>query len=135
MRSKTMLMHMLIEQTEADVFVIGLIGERGREYHRICCALRIRKQHVLVLLHFRFPLGRSPQCGATGDNRSGIFSRPKRSLIDSMTRYARALRWALASGVRPPAEVIPPPYSIICPLAKRPGATSEEALLPLYGTA
>lgn len=28
---KTMLMHMLIDQTEADVFVIGLIGERGRE--------------------------------------------------------------------------------------------------------
>lgn len=28
---KTVLMHMLVNNTEADVFVIGLIGERGRK--------------------------------------------------------------------------------------------------------
>ncbi|TGC98216.1 EscN/YscN/HrcN family type III secretion system ATPase, partial [Salmonella enterica subsp. enterica serovar Wilhelmsburg] len=37
---KTMLMHMLIEQTEADVFVIGLIGERGREVTEFVDMLR-----------------------------------------------------------------------------------------------
>lgn len=35
-----MLMHMLIEQTEADVFVIGLIGERGREVTEFVDMLR-----------------------------------------------------------------------------------------------
>lgn len=56
---KTMLMHMLIEQTEADVFVIGLIGERGREVTEFVDMLRAshkKEKCVLVL-----PLPISPR--------------------------------------------------------------------------
>ncbi len=54
-----MLMHMLIEQTEADVFVIGLIGERGREVTEFVDMLRAshkKEKCVLVL-----PLPISPR--------------------------------------------------------------------------
>ncbi|MGL9722043.1 hypothetical protein [Symbiopectobacterium sp.] len=37
---KTTLMHMLIEQSQADVFVIALVGERGREVTEFIEALR-----------------------------------------------------------------------------------------------
>lgn len=137
-----MLMHMLIEQTEADVLLLVLsVNEAARSLNSwICCALRIRKKNACWFCHFRFPLGRSLQCSATGDNRSGIFSRlwkTGRAFIDSMTRYARALRdVALASESVRPVEVIPPPYSIICPACwNAPGRPAREALLPLYGTA
>lgn len=52
--------------------------------------------------------------------------------IDSMTRYARALRdVALASGERPARRGYPASVFDNLPrLLERPGATSEEALLP-----
>ncbi len=55
---KTMLMHMLIEQTEADVFVIGLIGERGREVTEFVDMLRAshkKEKCVLVFATSDFP--------------------------------------------------------------------------------
>ncbi|VEB43315.1 Probable ATP synthase SpaL [Chromobacterium violaceum] len=55
---KTMLMHMLIEQADADVFVIGLIGERGREVTEFAEALRgsdKRDRCVLVFATSDFP--------------------------------------------------------------------------------
>ncbi len=78
-----MLMHMLIEQTEADVFVIGLIGERGREVTEFVDMLRAshKKEKCVLVLPLPISLGRSLQCGATGDNRSGIFSRPGKRVV------------------------------------------------------
>lgn len=136
---KTMLMHMLIEQTEADVFVIGLIGERGREVTEFVDMLRAshkKEKCVLVFATSDF-LGRSLQCGATGDNRSGIFSRPGKRVvlfIDSMTRYARALRdVALASGERPARRGYPASVFDNLPrLLERPGATSEGSITAFY---
>lgn len=112
------------------------VNEAARSLNSwICCVLRIRKKNACWFCHFRFPLGRSLQCGATGDNRSGIFSRPGKRVvlfIDSMTRYARALRdVALASGERPARRGYPASVFDNLPrLLERPGATSEEALLP-----
>jgi FliI/YscN family ATPase len=105
---KTTLMHMLIEHIETDIFVIGLIGERGREVTEFMDILRKsgrRKDCVMVC--------------ATSDNSSmdrcnavlvattiaEYFRDSGKNVvlfIDSITRYARALRdLALSAGESP----------------------------------
>ncbi len=72
-----MLMYMLIEQNgEADVFAIGLIGERGRVPEFVDMFARPHKKENALVLPLPISLGRSLlQCGELAtQTRSGIFS-------------------------------------------------------------
>lgn len=102
---KTVLMHMLVNNTEADVFVIGLIGERGREVTE--CAESLKKSvnaAKCVLVYATSDFSSVDRCNAAlmATTVAEYFrDRGKRVVlfIDSMTRYARALRdMKLAAG-------------------------------------
>ncbi|KVP02860.1 type III secretion system ATPase SctN [Burkholderia ubonensis] len=137
---KTMLMHMLIDQAEADVFVIGLIGERGREVTEFVEALRgSSKRERCVLVFATSDVASVDRCNAAllattvaeyfrdQDKRVVLF-------VDSMTRYARALRdVALAAGEPPARRGYPASVFESLPrLLERPGATSNGSITAFY---
>ncbi len=116
--------------------LLSVLSVNGREVTEFVDMLRAshKKKNACWFCHFRFPLRSSLQCGATGDNRIGIFFVTRKSRLcfypDSMTRYARALRdVALASGERPARRGYPASVFDNLPRLLERGATSEEALL------
>lgn len=137
---KTMLMHMLIEQTEADVFVIGLIGERGREVTEFAETLREspkRERCVLVFATSDFsPVDRCNAALLATTVAEYFRDQGKRVVlfVDSMTRYARALRdVALASGEPPARRGYPASVFDSLPrLLERPGATHSGSITAFY---
>lgn len=137
---KTMLMHMLIEQTEADVFVIGLIGERGREVTEFAEALRISpKRERCVLVFATSDFSSVDRCNAAllATTVAEYFrDQGKRVVlfVDSMTRYARALRdVALASGEAPARRGYPASVFDSLPrLLERPGAIGCGSITAFY---
>lgn len=137
---KTMMMHMLIEQTEADVFVIGLIGERGREVTEFAEALRTSpKRERCVLVFATSDFSSVDRCNAAllATTVAEYFrDRGKRVVlfVDSMTRYARALRdVALASGEAPARRGYPASVFDSLPrLLERPGAVGEGSITAFY---
>ena len=137
---KTMLMHMLIEQTEADVFVIGLIGERGREVTEFAETLRTspkRERCALVFATSDFsPVDRCNAALLATTVAEYFRDQGKRVVlfVDSMTRYARALRdVALASGEPPARRGYPASVFDSLPrLLERPGATLSGSITAFY---
>ncbi|HEJ7043052.1 TPA: type III secretion system ATPase SctN [Serratia liquefaciens] len=137
---KTMLMHMLIEQTEADVFVIGLIGERGREVTEFAETLRASdKRERCVLVFATSDFSSVDRCNAAllATTVAEYFrDRGKRVVlfVDSMTRYARALRdVALASGETPARRGYPASVFDNLPrLLERPGAINGGSITAFY---
>ncbi|WP_175743432.1 type III secretion system ATPase SctN [Burkholderia ambifaria] len=137
---KTMLMHMLIDQTEADVFVIGLIGERGREVTEFVEALRgSPKRERCVLVFATSDFASVDRCNAAllATTVAEYFrDQAKRVVlfVDSMTRYARALRdVALAAGEPPARRGYPASVFDSLPrLLERPGATSSGSITAFY---
>lgn len=114
-------MHMLVNNTEADVFVIGLIGERGREVTE--CAESLKKSvnaERCVLVYATSDFSSVDRCNAAlmATTIAEYFrDRGKRVVlfIDSMTRYARALRdMKLAAGEPPARRGYPLQFSIVC---------------------
>lgn len=103
-------MHMLVNNTEADVFVIGLIGERGREVTE--CAESLKKSvnaAKCVLVYATSDFSSVDRCNAAlmATTVAEYFrDRGKRVVlfIDSMTRYARALRDMKLAAGEPPAR-------------------------------
>ncbi|KVZ51081.1 type III secretion system ATPase SctN [Burkholderia ubonensis] len=137
---KTMLMHMLIDQAEADVFVIGLIGERGREVTEFVEALRgSPKRERCVLVFATSDVASVDRCNAAllATTIAEYFrDQAKRVVlfVDSMTRYARALRdVALAAGEPPARRGYPASVFDSLPrLLERPGATSSGSITAFY---
>ncbi|AXE31997.1 EscN/YscN/HrcN family type III secretion system ATPase [Chromobacterium phragmitis] len=137
---KTMLMHMLIEQADADVFVIGLIGERGREVTEFAESLRgsdKRDRCVLVFATSDFPSVDRCNAALLATTVAEHFrDQGKRVVlfVDSMTRYARALRdVALAAGEPPARRGYPASVFDSLPrLLERPGATGEGSITAFY---
>lgn len=137
---KTILMHMLIEQTEADVFVIGLIGERGREVTEFAETLRNSpKRERCVLVFATSDFSSVDRCNAAqlATTVAEYFrDQGKRVVlfIDSMTRYARALRdVALAAGESPARRGYPASVFDNLPrLLERPGAISGGSITAFY---
>ncbi|MGL5990301.1 MAG: type III secretion system ATPase SctN [Plesiomonas sp.] len=127
---KTMLMHMLTEHGDADVFVIGLIGERGREVTEFAEVLRNsakRDRCVLVFATSDFPSVDRCNAALLATTVAEYFrDQGKRVVlfVDSMTRYARALRdVALAAGEPPARRGYPASVFDNLPrLLERPGA-------------
>lgn len=137
---KTTLMHMLIEQAQADVFVIALVGERGREVTEFIEALRQSpRQSQCVLVFATSDYSSLDRCNAAlvATTVAEYFRDQGMNVVlflDSITRYARALRdVALAAGEAParrgyPASV----FDALPKLLERPGVTQSGSITAYY---
>lgn len=111
---KTTLMNMIIEHSEAEVYVIGLIGERGREVAELVDVLKHSSRKAqIILVYATSDRSCTERCNAAqiATTIANYFSdRGKNVLlfIDSITRYARALRdVALSMGELPARQGYP----------------------------
>src|SRR6056300_356170 len=130
---KSVLLSMITKNTSADVIVIALIGERGREVasftHEI---LSSHSQQKVVIV--AVPADRSPLLRIQGAKRATSIaeyfrSKGKRVLLimDSLTRVAHAQREiGLALGEQPTSRGYPPSVISLLPnLIERTGNSSE----------
>lgn len=137
---KTSLMHMLIEHGDADVFVIGLIGERGREVAELTEWLRTSSHRDRAVLVFatsdQSPVDRT-NAAYVATTVAEFFRAQGKSvvlLLDSLTRFARALRdVALTAGEMParrgyPASV----FDALPKLLERSGKTKRGSITAFY---
>lgn len=137
---KTILMHMLIEYTCADVFVIGLIGERGREVTECVSSLRkSSKVGQCILIYATSDFSSVDRCNAAllATTIAEYFrDQGKRVVlyVDSVTRYARALRdMKLAAGEPPARRGYPASVFDNLPrLLERPGVTVNGSITAFY---
>ena len=130
---KSVLLGMMTKGTTADVIVVGLIGERGREVKEFIDEIlgeEGRKRSVVVAA----PADNSPLMRLKGCETSVQVSEYFRDqglnvllLIDSITRYAQAQREiALAVGEPPATKGYPPSvFSKLPQLVERAGNGSE----------
>ena len=137
---KTSLMHMLIEHGDADVFVIGLIGERGREVAELTNWLKTSahaNRSVLVFATSDYsPVDRMNAAFVATTVAEYFRDQGKKVilLLDSLTRFARALRdVALAAGEMParrgyPASV----FEALPKLLERSGKTRQGSITAFY---
>jgi len=107
---KTVLIRQIAEQCDADVTVFGLIGERGCEVHDLM-AEQSKKSVLVVSTSDRSPLERSR--GASAATAIAEYFRDKGAnvllIVDSLTRYAMAMREiGLAAGEPPATKGYPP---------------------------
>lgn len=95
---KTSLMNMIIEHSDADVYVVGLIGERGREVTELINVLKHSSRNVqIILVYATSDRSCTERCNAAqiATTIANYFSDQGNNVllfIDSITRYARALR-------------------------------------------
>lgn len=137
---KTTLLGMLARGCEADVIVIGLIGERGREVrdfieHNLGDE-GMRRSVVVAATSDRSALERI-KCAMVATAIAEHFrDQGKRVLllVDSLTRFARAQReLGLALGEPPTRRGFPPSLFAILPqLLERPGRTRKGSISALY---
>ena len=126
---KSVLMGMITQNTEADVVVVGLIGERGREVREFIernLTPEARKKAVIIAA----PADESPLMRLRATllcHRVGEYFRDQGKdvllLMDSLTRYAMAQREIALSLGEPPASRGYPPsvFSILPQLLERAG--------------
>ncbi|MFC5079243.1 Flagellum-specific ATP synthase [Vibrio thalassae] len=126
---KSVLMGMITQNTEADVIVVGLIGERGREVREFIernLTPEARKKAVIIAA----PADESPLMRLRATllcHRVAEYFRDKGNdvllLMDSLTRYAMAQREiALALGEPPASRGYPPSvFSVLPQLLERAG--------------
>ncbi len=137
---KTLLMHQLIAHADAEVFVIGLVGERGREVTEFAEALRLSpRRHQCVLVYATSNYASLERCNAAlvATTVAEYFrDQGKRVVLflDSLTRFARALRdVALAAGEAPARRGYPASVFDALPrLLERPGNTHTGSITAFY---
>ncbi|OAT44966.1 ATP synthase subunit beta [Proteus hauseri ATCC 700826] len=137
---KTMLMNMFIRFSQADVFVIGLIGERGREVTEFIEELKQDKRcekTVLICSTSEQPAIERCNAALVATTVAEYFREQGKNVvlfIDSMTRYCRALRdVALTAGELPvrkgyPASV----FDKLPAILERPGVTNSGSITAFY---
>lgn len=137
---KTSLMSMIIEHSEADIYVIGLIGERGREVTEFVEKLRqSSRRSQIVLVYATSDRSCVERCNAAqvASTVAEYFCGQGKNVmlfIDSVTRYARALRdVALSMGELParrgyPASV----FEALPKLLERPGRFLTGSISAFY---
>jgi flagellum-specific ATP synthase len=108
---KTVLLRQIVEQSGADVTVMGLIGERGCEVHDIAALPSAARSVVVAATSDRSPLERARGALAATAIAEHFAARGRNVLlvIDSLTRYAMALREIGLSIGEPPATKGYPP--------------------------
>ncbi|WP_136482890.1 flagellar protein export ATPase FliI [Vibrio sp. H11] len=126
---KSVLMGMITKNTEADVIVVGLIGERGREVREFIernLSEQARKKAIIIAA----PADESPLMRLRSTllcHRVAEYFRDQGKdvllLMDSLTRYAMAQREIALSLGEPPASRGYPPsvFSILPQLLERAG--------------
>ena len=137
---KTTLINMLITHTDADVFVIGLIGERGREVTEFIEHLRqSEKRTRCVVVYATADFSSVDRCNSAlqATAIAEYFRDQGRRvvlLLDSLTRYARARRdLALAAGEAPARRGYPASVFDALPrLLERPGVTASGSITAWY---
>lgn len=137
---KTSLMSMIVEHSEADIYVIGLIGERGREVTEFVEELKLSSRcSQIVLVYATSDRSCVERCNAAqiATTIAEFFSEQGKNVllfIDSITRYARALRdVALSMGELParrgyPASV----FEALPKLLERPGRFLTGSITAFY---
>ncbi|WKX25758.1 type III secretion system ATPase SctN [Tatumella ptyseos] len=137
---KTSLMRMIVEQSEANIYVIGLVGERGREVTEFVKELRASpRRNRIILIYATSDSSSVERCNAAqiATTVAEYFSNQGKSVllfIDSITRYARALRdVALSMGEMParrgyPASV----FDALPKLLERPGCFITGSITAFY---
>ncbi|WP_297120558.1 type III secretion system ATPase SctN [Enterobacter sp. ECC-175] len=137
---KTSLMSMIIEHSEADIYVIGLIGERGREVTEFVEELkRSSRRSQVILVYATSDRSCVERCNAAqiATTIAEFFSEQGKNVllfVDSITRYARALRdVALSMGELParrgyPASV----FEALPKLLERPGRFLSGSITAFY---
>ncbi|BAE75363.1 putative ATP synthase SpaL [Sodalis glossinidius str. 'morsitans'] len=137
---KTMLMHQLIAQSDAEVFVIGLVGERGREVTEFVETLRHSpRRHQCVLVYATSNYASLERCNAAlvATTVAEYFRDQGRRVVlflDSLTRFARALRdVALAAGEAPARRGYPASVFDALPrVLERPGNSLSGSITAFY---
>jgi flagellum-specific ATP synthase len=115
---KTVLIRQILDQTDADITVVGLIGERGCEVHDLLVSEGLKKSVVVAATSDRSPLERARGAQAATAIAEYFRDRGKNVLlvIDSLTRYCMALReLGLASGELPATKGYPPSVFALMP--------------------
>jgi type III secretion protein N (ATPase) len=137
---KTSLMSMIVEHSEADIYVIGLIGERGREVTEFVEELRqSSRRSQIILVYATSDRSCVERCNAAqiATTIAEFFSEKGNNVllfVDSITRYARALRdVALSMGEMParrgyPASV----FEALPKLLERPGRFLTGSITAFY---
>ncbi|KKI73533.1 ATP synthase [Burkholderia pseudomallei] len=137
---KTSLMNMMIEHAAADVYVVALIGERGREVSEFVERMRRSgSRNRTVVVYATSDRSSVDRCNAA--LVATTIAEYFRDLgcdvmlfLDSMTRYARALRdLALATGEAPARRGYPASVFEQLPrLLERPGRTRAGSITAFY---
>ena len=137
---KSSLLSSIAKKTDADVVVIGLIGERGREVREFVqrhLPEDVRKKIIIVAATSDQPAMERVYAAHTATSIAEGFRDQGKSVLlmmDSLTRFARALREiGLAAGEPPtrrgyPASVYPALPSLI----ERPGRTGKGDITAIY---
>ena len=139
---KSVLIEMMTRYTEADVIVIGLIGERAREVGDFVGKVMKGGTSARVCV-VAVPADRSPLLRIRAANRSTAIAEYFRAqgkqvllIMDSLTRVAHARREiGLALGEQPTSKGYPPSVvSMIPSLIERtgPGLEGEGAVTAIY---
>jgi ATP synthase in type III secretion protein N len=137
---KSSLLAMIARGTSADVIVVGLIGERGREVGEFLDGLRqmgASKHSVCVAATSDRPAVERIKAANVATTIAEYFRDQGKSvllLVDSITRYARALREiALASGEPPARRGYPPSTLAALPrLFERAGQAASGSITAFY---
>ena len=139
---KSVLLGMMCKYTEAEIVVVGLIGERGREvgsFVKNILSGDAKSKTIVVAV----PADRSPLLRIRGANRATAIAEYFRSkgknvllIMDSLTRVAHARREiGLALGEQPTAKGYPPSVvSLIPKLIERsgPGINKQGSITAFY---
>jgi flagellum-specific ATP synthase len=105
------LVEQIASQADADVIVVGLVGERGREVVELMSSSRRNKMIIVAATADRSPLERLRGASAATAIAEYFRDRGKNVLlvIDSLTRFAMATREiGLALGEPPATKGYPP---------------------------
>ena len=138
---KSMLLASLVQGSEADVCVVGLIGERGREVREFVedtlGAQAMARSTVVVATSDRPAVERAQAAYAATAVAEHFRDRGKRVLlvIDSLTRFARALRdIGLAAGEVPTRRGFPPSVFAALPSLLERAGTAKRGSITAFHT-
>lgn len=137
---KTLLMNMIINHAHADIHVVALIGERGREVIEFIEELKDSPHAAqTILIYATSDSPPTERCNAAllATTIAEYFRDCGRNVllyVDSMTRYARALRdVALATGELPARRGYPASVFEQLPmLLERPGQLKHGSITAFY---
>lgn len=137
---KTTLMGMILRNSDADVVVVALIGERGREVQEFIdleINETIRQKCVLIVTTSDKPVVEQVKAAYVAQTIAEYFrDQGKKVLLfmDSITRFARALREVgLSSGEAPARGGYPPSTFLAFPkLMERAGNNAKGSITAFY---